>query len=343
VVDCTHIREAKRALERRGGVQKLSGSLFSNEQLDRALSNVGGSGLGGAAQHETKGAIVRIELEGRPSFSQQGGGGAADARLEQYLEELIVGGHQKAACKGDSCFCKQHARIFGGVNLDRDSECKARCCSSASASGKRTRSGQAETMVRGMPPAKGKRRTKEYWAAKEEVRSARGSGPASETGSAANGGSTGGSAGEHEPFLIPVCSSCQCPSSTCTHGEPVRVAAVKPMEAEGVQVEVPKLVRPTDAWETHDPEVTLLRRPVRVNELTDWDFQELSSLECLSATCPRAPPPCGTTWSGLWQTAQIYSLQWSEEVRCCSRSSATNLAAMGLIAHLVLCPQCAAP
>jgi hypothetical protein len=301
-VDCTHIQAAKKALEKRGGVQLLAGSLFSTEQLDQAMGAIGQGGLSGGVSHQTK-----FESEA-PSCTQQGEGGVADAGLEKYLAELAVGGHQEPTCMGGSCFCKQDARVFGGVELDREAGCTARCCSSAAASGKRARSGQAEAA----PLGRGRRRTKEYWAAKEEA-GASGGGTFPEVGTAGGGG-WGVASGGQGPFSIPVCSSCVCPSSTCTHGKSMRVAAVMPMEAEGVQVEVPKLVRPTDAWDVHDPEVTLLRRPVRVSRLTDRDFEELSAMESLSAPCPRAPPPCETGWSGLWQKAQVYSLEWSQEV-----------------------------
>jgi hypothetical protein len=314
-VDCTHIIEAKRALERRGGVQRLSGSLFSEEQLDRALRNIGRGGLHGGAQHHSGGADVKVENEG-PSFSELSERGP-DAGLQKYLEELVVQGHPEAVCKGDGCFCKQHARIFGGINLDREPECAARCCSSASVSGKRGRSEQTEAAVGAMPLRRGKRRTKEYWAAKE-TRNAEEACTVPEGGDTGGGewqrGASGVAAEVREAVMVPVCSNCVCPSNTCTHRESLRVAAVMPMEAEGIQMEVPKLVRPTDTWDVHDPEVALLRRPVRVSELTDRDFQELSTLGCLSAPCPRARPPCETTWSGLWQMAQIYSLQWSQEV-----------------------------
>ncbi|GAQ93575.1 hypothetical protein KFL_016680010 [Klebsormidium nitens] len=127
---------------------------------------------------------------------------------------------------------------------------------------------------------------------------------------------------DQAPFLIPVCNACACPSSTCTHGASSGIAAVLPMDAEGVQLEVPKLVRPTDSWQVHDPEVLLLRNPVRVSELTARDFGELSAAGVLSAPCPRSAPPCGTKWSGLWQRAQIHDLGWSQEVKlriyCCA-------------------------
>jgi hypothetical protein len=126
-----------------------------------------------------------------------------------------------------------------------------------------------------------------------------------------------GSAGVGQPrdFLVPVCSQCTRPSSACTHGASGHVTAVLPMDAKGIQVEIPKLVRPTDSWEVHDPEVTVLRYPVRVSELAEAHFAELSELESLSAPCPRGAPSCGTGWTGLWQTAHVYSLQWSQEVR----------------------------
>jgi hypothetical protein len=117
-----------------------------------------------------------------------------------------------------------------------------------------------------------------------------------------------------------VCGSCTCPSLACLHVEPARVAVVMLMGAEGIQVETPKLVRPTDGLTVHDPPVTLLKQPVRVSQLVARDFEELSRMAGLCAPCPKEPPPCGTGWSSLMQTSHIYSLDWSQEVSgvlCC--------------------------
>lgn len=160
-----------------------------------------------------------------------------------------------------------------------------------------------------------KRRSKAFWAAKwrdaVEPMAADGARSCKEEAESCSGVGVG----RRGEVMVPVCTSCACPSRACTHGTSGRVAVVLPMEAEGVQVETPKLVRPVDSWDVHDPEVTLLRQPVRVSELVGRDFAELSAMECLSAPCPRAPPPCKTGWMGLWQSAHIYSLQWAQEVR----------------------------
>jgi hypothetical protein len=114
--------------------------------------------------------------------------------------------------------------------------------------------------------------------------------------------------------VIRVCGSCICPSTACLHVEPGRVAVVMLMGAEGIQIETPKLVRPTDGLAVHDPPVTLLKQPVRVSQLVAQDFEELSRMAGLCAPCPKEPPPCATGWSSLMQTSHIYSLDWSQEV-----------------------------
>ncbi|GAQ92876.1 hypothetical protein KFL_011770010, partial [Klebsormidium nitens] len=255
---------------------------------------------------------------------------APDADVEAYLAELVVGSHERAACEGPRCFCKQHPRVFGGADMD-EKPCAARCCASAQTNGKRVRSEQGENSSgAGKASAKsGKRRTKSFWAAKgietEGSNAATGSAGKAESETADEKGRGTESApqvDDRNALSIPVCNICVCPSNVCTHGASRGAATVLPMEAEGVQLEVPKLVRPTDSWQVHDPEVSLLRRPVRVSELTARDFEELSAAESLSAPCPRGPPPCKTQWSGLWQNAQIYDLYWSQEVKlriyCCA-------------------------
>jgi hypothetical protein len=87
-----------------------------------------------------------------------------------------------------------------------------------------------------------------------------------------------------------------------------------PMGAEGIHVETPKLVRPTDGLAVYDPPVTLLKQPVRVSQLVARDFEELSWMEGLCAPCPKELPPCGTGWSSLMHMSHIYSMDWSQEV-----------------------------
>ncbi|GAQ93536.1 hypothetical protein KFL_016280010, partial [Klebsormidium nitens] len=197
--------------------------------------------------------------------------------------------------------------------------------------GKRARSEQGESSggVWEASVRSGKRRTKTFWAAKgterEEPDAATGSTGEVVSDAAEERGREMESApqvDDRNAFSIPVCNLCVCPSNVCTHGASRGAATVLPMEAEGVQMEVPKLVRPTDSWQVHDPEVSLLQRPVRVSELTARDFEELSDAKSFSAPCPRAPPLCRTRWLGLWQSAQIYDLYWSQEVKlriyCCA-------------------------
>jgi hypothetical protein len=127
---------------------------------------------------------------------------------------------------------------------------------------------------------------------------------------------SGGAAmnGTSEPLRIPVCSRCTCPLTVCPHGISDQTVPVLLMEADGVQREVPKLARPTDTWDVHDALVEALRDLIRVSELANRDFAELSAGQFLSAPCPRAAPPCRTRWIGLWQSGHVFSLEWSQEV-----------------------------
>ncbi|GAQ90243.1 hypothetical protein KFL_006170110, partial [Klebsormidium nitens] len=303
--DCSHIQRVKRALSESSGVEKLSRSSFSEEQLELAKTSLK-DGLG-----DSRGG----------DCVAQSGQCAPDADVDGYLAELVVGSHERAACEGPSCFCKQHPRVFGGADVDEE-PCAARCCASAQTNGKRARSEQGESSsgVGEASARSGKRRTKSFWTAKGTEmggsNAATGSVEEADLETAEERGRGTESApqvDDRNAFSIPVCSLCVCPSNVCTHGASRGAATVLPMEAEGVQLEVPKLVRPTDSWQVHDPEVSLLRRPVRVSELTARDFEELSTAESLSAPCPRAPPPCRTRWLGLWQSAHVYDLYWSQE------------------------------
>ncbi|GAQ91350.1 hypothetical protein KFL_007700070, partial [Klebsormidium nitens] len=340
--DCSHIQGVKRALSGPSGVEKLSRTSFSEEQLELAKRSLKDSledsrGGDGGVKRALSGPSG-VEKLSTSSFSEEqlelaktslkdglgdsrGSDGVAhsgqcapDADVDGYLAELVVGSHERAACEGPSCFCKQHPRVFGGADVDEE-PCAARCCESAQTNGKRARSEQAESSggVGEASARSGKRRTKSYWAAKgietEASNAATGNAGEAESESAEERGRGADSppkVDDRNAFSIPVCNICVCPSNVCTHGASHGVATVLPMEAEGVQLEVPKLVRPTDSWQVHDPEVSLLRRPVRVSELTARDFEELSAAESLSAPCPRGPPPCRTRWLGLWQSAHVY-------------------------------------
>jgi hypothetical protein len=315
--DCNHLQEVKRALQRREGVSRLEGCLFSELELERArlwLHQKDGEVAAGkehAAATSTKAGDKSCAIDEAGHQEEL----EALTDEERYLIGLVAGERHDAYCKGDACFCKQHLLLFGGVGLDRQPGCEGRCCSPANSSttGKRQR---AETengsFVTGSAQRGVKRRSKTYWAAQPLVEATcERHGDAADLG---EGGPSTCSAVEQGRGVIRVCSSCTCPSLACLHVEPARVAVVMPMGAEGIQVETPKLVRPTDGLAVHDPPVTVLKQPMRVSQLVARDFEELSRMAGLCAPCPKEPPPCATGWSSLMQTSHIYSLDWSQEV-----------------------------
>jgi hypothetical protein len=309
----------KSAAKERGGELRLEGCIFSDLQLERARLWL----------HQKDGEVAAGKQHAASTPPQAGEGSCAVGKAghqkelealtdeERYLLGLVAGERHDAVCKGDVCFCKQHLSLFGGVGLDRQ-PCEGRCCipASSSATGKRPR---AETenggFVTGSAQRGVKRRSKTYWAAQPLLEAT-----CDDVVDLGEGGPSACSAGVQGPDVIRVCGSCTCPSTTCLHVEPARVAVIMLMGAEGIQVETPKLVRPTDGFAVHDPRVTLLKQPVRVSQLVARDFEELSKMAGLCAPCPKEPPPCATGWSSLMQTSHIYSLDWSQEVSgvlCC--------------------------
>jgi hypothetical protein len=242
--DCSHLQEVKRALQRREGVSRLEGCLFSNSQLERARLWL----------HQKDGKVAAGKEHAAFTSTQAGEGSCAvdeaghQEELEaltdekRYLLGLVAGERHDAVCKGDACFCKHHLSLFGGVGLDRQ-PCEARCCSPATSSAARKRP-QAETengSVTGSAQRGVKRRSKTYWAAQPLVEATcEGHGDAADLG---EGGPSTCSAVEQGQGVIRVCGGCTCPSLACLHVEPARVAVVMLMGAEGIQVETPKLVR----------------------------------------------------------------------------------------------------
>jgi hypothetical protein len=296
--NCSHLQEVKRALQRKEGVSIFEGYLFSDSQLERARVWL----------HEKDGE-VRVGKEHAASTPPQAGEGSCTVGKaghqeelealtdeERYLLGLVAGERHDAMCKGDVCFCKQHLSLFGGVGLDRQL-CEGRCCSPAnsSATGKRRRAEmEYGALVTGSAQRGVKRRSKTYWAAQPLLEAT-----CDDVVDLGEGGSSACSAREQGPDVIRVCGSCSCPSTACLHVEPARVAVVMLMGAEAVQVETPKLVRPTDGLAVHDPPVTLLKQPVRVSQLVARDFEELSRMAGLCTPCPKEPPPYATGWSSL--------------------------------------------
>jgi hypothetical protein len=287
--DCCHLQEVKRALQRREGVIRLEGCLFSELELERARLWL----------HQKDGEVAARKQHAASTPPQAGEGSRAVGKAghqeelealtdeERYLLGLVAGEMHDAVCKGDVCFCKQHLSLFGGMDLDRE-PCEGRCCSPAnsSAAGKRPRAEMEKgALVTGSAQRKVKRRSKTCWAAQPLLEAT-----CDDVVDLGEGGPSACLAGG-----IRVCGSCICPSTACLHVEPARVAVVMLMGAEGIQVETPKLVRPTDGLAVHDPPVTLLKQPVRVSQLAVRDFEELSGMAGLCAPCPKELPPCGTS------------------------------------------------
>jgi hypothetical protein len=174
VGDCSHIVEVKRALQRPDGVHRLEGRLFLEAQLDRAMMSIRQEksvmrveGQKAAANGTSVACVTEAP---RPSEGQEAHltQDEPDAlrHVEKYLLELNTDGHDEAACKGDTCFCKQHPWFCGGVDPD-NGNCTARCCNSVSASGKRARSEQTDGNAAAGARLGVKRRGKNYWAANE--------------------------------------------------------------------------------------------------------------------------------------------------------------------------------
>jgi hypothetical protein len=291
--DCSHLQEVKRALQTREGVSRFEGCIFLDSQLERARLWL----------HQKDGEVAAGKQHAAFTPPQAGEGSCAVGEAghqeelealtdeERYLLGLVAGERHDAVCKGANYFCKQHLSLFGGVGLDRQ-PCEGRCCSPAnsSATGKRPR---AKTENGGFVTGSAQRgvkwRSKTYWAAQPLLEAT-----CDDVVDLGDGGPSACSAGGQGPDVIRVCSRCICPSTTCLHVEAARVAVVMPMGAEGIQIETPKLVCPTDGLTVHDPSVTLLKQPVRVSQLVARDFEELSRMAGLCAPCPKEPPPCAT-------------------------------------------------
>lgn len=262
--DCDHIRAVKEALRNPGrSIERLSGRLFSEDRLARARAWL----------------LETDRKEGRERAPESKEGGSAEgssdlSSVERYLMELIVGEPHEASCKGASCFCKQHQQLFGGADFERRT-CENGCCQVGTdaneVGGKRGRPEPGGPSCSGRGP----KRSKTFWAAQPEREGEQ----LTETGAlqvekeevvpahAAPQTLGGGDGRDAMSGVTRVCASCICPASACPHdaGSPLW-APVLPLDAKGVQLEVPKLVRPTDSLEVHDPLVTSLRRPVRVSE-----------------------------------------------------------------------------
>ncbi|GAQ81199.1 hypothetical protein KFL_000730340, partial [Klebsormidium nitens] len=238
--------------------------------------------------------------------SSQGRGDAGLSEEERYLVELLEKRpHEPAKCSGDSCFCRQHDRLFG--------EAAAHVFDGRGSKGGDC--GRERGSVEEQPVRKRARRNKAFWEAHKEglqptVRVGWDTRPPTEArGKEAIRGWVG------------ACTSCSMASlasmsGRCEHGEASRVRSpVMLLTTEAVQVTKPKLARLSDSNAVHDPLVTSLDRPVHVSRLRDCHFQELSEKGLLSAPCPLDAPACGGSWVEAWVEADVTASQWSQRVR----------------------------
>jgi hypothetical protein len=164
--DCSHLQEVKRVLQRREGVTRLEGCLFSDSRLERARLWLHQKDGEVAAGKEHAAFTLTQAGEGSCAVNEAGHREELEALTdeERYLIGLVAGERHDAVCKGDACFCKQHLSLFGGVGLDRQ-PCEGRCCSPANSNAARKRT-RAETengiLVTGSAQRGVKRRSKTY-------------------------------------------------------------------------------------------------------------------------------------------------------------------------------------
>jgi hypothetical protein len=212
--------------------------------------------------------------------------------------------HERATCVGDSCFYRQHDRLFGeaAAHTLGDQE---------SNGGDREREGGS---VEEQPPRKRARRNKTFWEAHKQGSTVTRVGWDARPPTDARGK-------EAIRGWVDACTCCRlaslaAASGQCEHGEASRVRVpVMLLTTEATQITKPKLARPSDAHAVHDPLVTSLDRPVHTSKLTHCHFQELSEKEMLSAPCPLGPPACGGSCVEQWVEADVTSSQWSQRVR----------------------------
>ncbi|GAQ90525.1 hypothetical protein KFL_006520010, partial [Klebsormidium nitens] len=116
-----------------------------------------------------------------------------------------------------------------------------------------------------------------------------------------------------EEGSVPVCVECV---GLCVHGDsgPSQSAPVLSLFAKGVQRTVPRVLRADER--VHDPVIIALRNPLRLSQMGYSDFKELGAGGRLLAPCPKAPPPCLTTWRLTPEKGvTIYDAQWTLETQ----------------------------
>jgi hypothetical protein len=116
-----------------------------------------------------------------------------------------------------------------------------------------------------------------------------------------------------EESSVPVCVECV---GVCGHGEggPSQSAPVLSLFVKGVQRTAPRVLRADER--VHDPVITALRNPLRSSQMGYSDFKELGARGRLLAPCPKAPPPCLTTWRLTPEKGvTIYDAQWTLETQ----------------------------
>ncbi|GAQ92845.1 hypothetical protein KFL_011640030, partial [Klebsormidium nitens] len=302
LTDCSHVIAAKAAL------RNDSGDLSVADQMVLRLSEpLSEAALGWLERWN--GELPKIGVCPAVGTSSQGGGDAGLSEEERYLVGLLERRpHEQATCAGDSCFCRQHDRLFGeaaAAQIFNDRKSKGGDCG--------REGGSAEEDE---PPRKRARRNKAFWEAHKQGSQ----GPATRVGWGARPPAEARGK-EAIRGWVDACTSCSVASLAalnggCEHGEASKVRTpVMLLTTEAVQVTKPKLARLSDAHAVHDPLVTSLDRPVPVSKLRDCHFQELSENWLLSAPCPLESPACGGSWVEAWMEADVTAAQWSQRVR----------------------------
>ncbi|GAQ93557.1 hypothetical protein KFL_016440020, partial [Klebsormidium nitens] len=153
VTDCSHVIAAKAALRNEGD---LSVAVQMVLRLSEPLSE---AALGWLKRWN--GELPKIGVPPAVGTSSQGGGDAGLSEEERYLVGLLERRpHEQATCAGDSCFCRQHDRLFGEAAVAHTSNDRE-----SNGGGRGREGGAAEEEA---PPCKRARRNKAFWEAHKQ-------------------------------------------------------------------------------------------------------------------------------------------------------------------------------
>ncbi|GAQ92640.1 hypothetical protein KFL_010800040 [Klebsormidium nitens] len=269
LVDCSHVMAAKGALRNEGDLP------VADQMVLRLLEPLSEAALDWLeAWNGELPKIGKTPAVGPPSQERDDDGLSKE---ERYLIELLERRpHERAACAGDSCFCRQHDRLFGEGSEQGEAAAHVKNARSSRGPGERRRlrritcllaNGRGATRLSGRHTSEALSRRRKKGGALDRQRM-RG--------------------GKRQSELLTT---------------------------EAAQVTRPKLARPSDSHAVHDPMVASLDSPVPVSKLRDCHFRELSEKGLLSAPCPLESPACGGSWVEAWTEADVTASQWSQRVR----------------------------